>query len=168
MIDVARIATRQMGAVEAPIITVSSPVEYRGQDQWDREYLLDVAAPASTDSYDLCGHGRLVGAICDDYGTAVHQLEVARSEVDGERNRHQSTVLELEVARDVLADMERQLINERAERIRIQALHAMVSRRLAEMSHRLLDTSFRRASATIRHLGSEITADTIVVDVVTP
>jgi len=204
---VSRIATRAIGSVCEPVVTVSAQVEYRRDpEQWDRDYLQEVAGASQYDSYDLCGNSSMVSAICRDYGEAVHEAQVANSqlaaaraeiealkatvagyrtyrqtmEIDiaAERNRHQSTVLELEMARDVLADAEKQLIAERTERVRLQALAANLSSQLRDTSQRLIDVSFEHATNVIKRLGGEdvrgqsmvfdTTADTTVVDVVIP
>lgn len=202
MTAAARTATQVRGSTCDPAITVAPPpVAYRSPDQWDREYLLDVVAASSRDAYDLCGHSDLVRAICDDYGIVHADADMYRTQRDGarlqinkldavtghnlklrddiatERNLHQATILNLEVARDELADAMTQLMAERAERVRLQGLAAKLSAQLAETSQRLIDVSFEHATHAIAKLQAERqssqcmlfdTSDTTVVDVVIP
>jgi hypothetical protein len=48
---------------------------YRKPDDWDREYLLDVAQAATHDSWPLVGRRHLVEAICADYGAVYAELQ---------------------------------------------------------------------------------------------
>lgn len=81
----------------------------------------------------------------------AHRLAMA-VELDAERNRHQCTVLELEVAIDNLGDTSKLLLAEQAEVLRLKGLHARVAAQLADASQRLIDVSFEHAKTQIRRL----------------
>lgn len=187
---VARTVTAIRGSASEPVVTVTA-IEYCSPDQYDREYLLDAAAAGSRDAYSLCGKSELVQAICDDYGLVAFDSSVHKDQRDRERqraqsleddiaterNRHQVTVLDLETARERLADVEAELMVERAEVARLQTMNAKLSAQLAETSHRLIDVSFDHATCVIAKLQAERqtsqcmlfdTSDTTVVDVEVP
>jgi hypothetical protein len=50
----------------------------RPADEWDREYLLDVAAAAQRDSWPLVGQRDLVEALCRELGAVASELDAER------------------------------------------------------------------------------------------
>jgi hypothetical protein len=62
------------------------PIARHDPADWDREYLLDVAAAAKRDSWPLVGCRDLVEAICRDYGAIALELQDAR------RSAHRSAL----------------------------------------------------------------------------
>jgi len=56
------VSTAQQPRTKAPVYPV-----FRPSEEWDREYLLDVANAAAHDSWSLVGNRDLVEAICRDY-----------------------------------------------------------------------------------------------------
>ena len=76
---------------------------FRDPADYDREFLLDVAAAATRDSWPLVGRRDLVEAICADYGKAI-------TEAQGERERHESTQRLLAAERKARAATERRLV----------------------------------------------------------
>jgi hypothetical protein len=59
------------------------PIARHDPADWDREYLLDVAAAAKRDSWPLVGCRDLVEAICRDYGAIALELQDRGSEHRG-------------------------------------------------------------------------------------
>jgi hypothetical protein len=95
---------------------VAMPV-YRPADDWDRDYLLDVASAAPGNAYDLCGQSALVAAIC---------------------KAHVMLDAELRGANERAAELERELDALRADRV-------VAIERITAVYERIVSTPITRA-----------------------
>lgn len=86
--------------ISSAAIRLPREVEYpsaRAVEDFDRDYLLDLAQAGSRDSWPLVGDRAHVEAICREFGAAADELQL-------EQERHADTRAELDTAADRLAE----------------------------------------------------------------
>lgn len=143
----------------------------RPRDDWDREYLLDVAAAAECDSWDLVGDRDLVEAICRDYVQVSNQIgsetnvdlvrRKAELEVDISRGAHDATLRELEATQDAMREQATELQVVQLQLAQLRSLHRDV---VAERDQLCRRPCLRACLLILEECGGG-DEDTVVIDV---